>query len=461
MKSLCLSGNKFDELTSSTFSRLKELQILDLSLTSVGMLPEYVFQDLHALRTLNLSQSVGLTIESFPHSIFKGLSNLQRLDLKLLPSYKINPFTPALFDELINLEYLDLSYCNLYSFPTITNLTSLRYLDISGNYYLDFKQGRRLQLLHSVSTLGISFQACTFNLDLTPSSCMLDFYNENRLQDFVMTLPISLSTLKLMIRGCEPFLPQYWLMDESEPSELFTQIPDTSIKKSRLYFQNASDADEFQDSMRWKSHITYLHIQSKLLFCRTSMVSIADDAFAIFPHLRLLNISSFYDSAYTTILSMSKYSFRGLTDLRTLSLSKNYLTHVPWDSLKVLSRQLKHLDLSSNKIGNTGRWNNSFCSNITRLHLKTLDVSNNPVSILDLTLFGNDTLNKVYLMDISPKYCFNLSTNPALKTLFISARKRAILNVNNICVYSQKFNLFQLSTLHLPFQSLLELRVNV
>ena len=134
---------------------------------------------------------------------------------------------------------------------------------------------------------------------------------------------------------------------------------------------------------------------------------------------------------------MSKYSFRGLTHLRTLSLIDNYLTCLPWDSLEELSHHLKHLDLSKNKITNT-----CWVANMTQLHLETLDLSNNPVSVLDLSLFGNNTLSKVYLRDIYPKDSFNLFTNPALKILLVSSENRAILIVHNIYLFSPELQSF-------------------
>ena len=73
---------------------------------------------------------------------------------------------------------------------------------------------------------------------------------------------------------------------------------------------------------------------------------------------------------------------------------------------------------------------------MTQLHLETLDLSNNPISILDLSLISNDTLSKVYRQQINPKDCFNLSTNQALKTMLVSAKHHAMFHANNICMYS-------------------------
>ena len=493
LRALYLSGNGIKGLTSQTFSGLKRLEILEMSFSSTNMkrslveyqyesdyvnelsldsfynttfdstefapikdiswYPESVFQDLYELRVLDLSY-MQYRITTFPLDIFQSLGNLEHLNLSGLQS--VNPLPPTLFNSLFRLRHLNLSNCHSYtvwhSFPKMTNLTNLEYLDISNNY-LDSRLCKILEPLHSLSNLDISLTChqvdmnvpCSLTLQnltnlsyLTVSTtlCALDFKSETRWRDFVMALPISVSTLYLLIRKCDRFESWDSYGSGSEPSEAFTHTPETSTKLSRIYRKSVLDEADFKDSMKWKSRIKFLHIKSDVCHCYPydpPIISIKDDVFVIFPYLTKLRISGFCDAAMGPIkIYMSAYAFRWLTHLQTLSINDNNLTRVPWDSLEALSHQLKSLDISKNRIKNTS-WPRT---NMTRLRLETLDLSKNPVSVLDLTMFGNDTLSKVYLRNMYPKNYFNLSTNSVLKTLFVSARRRAIFYADKICMYS-------------------------
>ena len=104
-----------------------------------------------------------------------------------------------------------------------------------------------------------------------------------------MTLPTSKSTLYLLIKGCDPAVSQNWNGNKSEPLEVLTHIQDTPTKPStsRIYRHIVSDAAEFEESMRWNSHIKYLHIKSYVFL---SIAPIGNDAFVIFQNLNELSI---------------------------------------------------------------------------------------------------------------------------------------------------------------------------
>ena len=480
LKSLYLSGNEISGLNSLVFNGLKHLQLLEMyyvtnsndfkfsfqdlhELKKLGMnimrsgsdicLPIPILKGLHNLHELNLSgyksyrhlqltlfdglislkyldlsksgkiiRSLGFDDQApfFPPTLFKGLINLEYLDLssgikRILP--------PTLFNNLLSLKYLDLSNCDLHSLPEMKNLTSLKYLDISRNNLYSI-QCQVLEALYSLSTLIVSLKTCVIDMNV---QCNLQVLNVTTLSH----LTITTSFCKLD-RECDPAVT--WNSYNSFDSTYIQYVP------PRIYRKNISDVAGFQDFVRWNSHIKYLHIKNDIYYSSpwlsselTFMISIDNDVFAIFPYLINLTISGFYDfdEKYAWILIISTHAFRGLPHLRTLSFNDNNLSRVPWDSLEELSHQLKHLDLNRNKITNT-----SWRGNKTQLHLKTLDLSNNPISILDLSLFGNNTLNKVYLQQINPKDCFNLSTNPSLTSLFVSAATRKNLYINGLCLNS-------------------------
>ena len=468
LRSLYLSGNTIYNLTSITFSGIKQLQILDLlpiiclyeGSVTFFMVTDLLFQDLHELKILNmriLNKPRPGHYTSFPilrdlynlqhlnlsgfqslyplqPTLFTGLVSLEYLDLSRSKSITVDAdgfelpiFPPTLFNGLISLKHLDLSYCKLYTLPEMMNLTSLKYLDISGNC-LDSIQCSVLAPLYSLSILNMSPKPYAIDINV-PCNLTLPFPNLS-----FMTITTSL---------CKP--------SECDAVPLMTSLTWNSNvsfdpKPSLIYSKSLSDVAGLQDLVEWNSHIEYLHVKNDISSCRPwsstelDMISIDDDAFAIFPYLTMLTelkISGFYyftnGRQWKGLLNMSPYAFRGLTHLQTLFLNNNNLTHIPWDSLAELSHQLKYLNLNGNTIENT-----TLGATMTRLNLKTLNLSNNPVSILDLSLFGEDTLSKVYLQHINPKESINISTNPTLKILFVSARNRVILHANNLCKYSSE-----------------------
>uniref|UniRef100_A0A670K4F9 TIR domain-containing protein n=1 Tax=Podarcis muralis TaxID=64176 RepID=A0A670K4F9_PODMU len=143
MGTLLLSGNKILTLSRGVFTPLKKLEILDISHNHLFTYNKYdypsPFAGLRSLRKLDLSfQSPRLPICP-PDKVLQGLGNLQYLSLKGNPSLlflNISFDLPEqIFSGLTSLEQLSLSKNDLrnISKKTLRGLSSLKYLDVSGN----------------------------------------------------------------------------------------------------------------------------------------------------------------------------------------------------------------------------------------------------------------------------------------------------------------------------------------
>ena len=99
------------KINIDSFSNLKQLRRLDLSLNCIESLEKGYFSELISLESLDLS---GNQIEIIEDNMFLNLYNLRILDLSFNRIYYVNPES---FVGLRNLKELNLSVNNLTKFP--------------------------------------------------------------------------------------------------------------------------------------------------------------------------------------------------------------------------------------------------------------------------------------------------------------------------------------------------------
>ncbi|XP_059310727.1 receptor-like protein EIX2 [Lycium ferocissimum] len=164
LKHLDLGGNDFQGLATPNFlGSLENLQYLNLSLSSlVGIPPS--FGNLSNLRYLNL-WAYSYPIDTVERSWVKdlnwvsGLSSLKYIDLSYVNLSLVKHWLEA-FNKLPSLVTLRLQSCSLhyhpYSFPN-WNMTSLSYLSLSQNNFVNFVLPKWLSNATTVEVLYITF----------------------------------------------------------------------------------------------------------------------------------------------------------------------------------------------------------------------------------------------------------------------------------------------------------------
>ena len=148
---LTMGGNNINEIPSTFFKGLENLQQLILDRNTFTKLDPRVFQDLSDLNLLSLSQNMltklspgcfhGLTnlqllvlnsneLESLGTDVFRGLDNLQILYLSI---NNLTQLSVDVFKYTTNLTFIDLSKNNLHDVPGIKLLVSLSFINVEGN----------------------------------------------------------------------------------------------------------------------------------------------------------------------------------------------------------------------------------------------------------------------------------------------------------------------------------------
>ena len=129
LQTLNLSGNQLTSIDTNAFLGLTSLRTLDLRDNQLTNIPENVFKGLTSLRTLDLRDN---QLTNIPENVFKGLTSLEilRLDNNQLRSIDANAFS-----ELINVRKLYLNNNQLTSIDAnvFSELTKLWQLYLQNN----------------------------------------------------------------------------------------------------------------------------------------------------------------------------------------------------------------------------------------------------------------------------------------------------------------------------------------
>ena len=400
LRELELSSNNIDNISIATFAGLCELETLDLSqqdgITLLGSpfrstpylkrlnlaqcslykqpLVPTVFRGLHGLQELDISDNfIGL-----PDSIFQGMTHLTRLKA---PNNNIR-ILPKSTEDLTSLTHLNLAFNSLMEMETyFANLTRLEYLDIT---------------LNSISSIPCEVMDCLQSLKT------LDIR-----WNYIHYLPCPLgkvtSLTKIRIsRHLMNTLPEYW--NSTKWMELITRLP-TSLSDLELDVAGQGIFQSVNNTTR-NSSIQSLTVS----YCNVLGLAIEDDAFVMFPFLKQLRMSAVCYSGYSPkkyVLNISRYAFRGLLYLESLELRNNGITSL---SRAFALNSLKHLDLSYNNIKSASVY--------PSLALESLNISNNPIDVVDLESFWN--ISALYLNNITSSKFVMTTSNSNLRSIQIS-----------------------------------------
>ncbi|XP_067940460.1 malignant fibrous histiocytoma-amplified sequence 1 homolog [Watersipora subatra] len=368
LRKLTLQGRKLDSLPKS-FSKLTQLEELDLSNTSFpGGLPD-VFGDLSNLRKLTLQEC---KLDHLPES-FSKLTQLEELDL----SY--NNFSgklPDVFGSLSNLRKLTLQGRKLDSLPkSFSKLTQLEELDLSYNNF----SGELPDVFGDLGNLKmLNLQGC--GLVSLPKSFSkltqleeLD-YSEN---GFFGELPDVLGSFcnlrKLTLQGCEL---------NSLP-ESFSKL--TQLEELDLSYNDFSG--KLPDVFGSLSNLRKLTLQG----CELDSLP---KSFSKLTQLEELDLS------YNDFSGELPDVFGDLGNLKMLNLKGCGLVSLP-KSLRNCD-QLEESDCSDNKLTKI-----PFCV-FKMENLRTLNISGNR----NLTKIDEKILNLQHLTSLNCDRCFNLVSPP-------------------------------------------------
>uniref|UniRef100_A0A914HXV5 Chaoptin n=1 Tax=Globodera rostochiensis TaxID=31243 RepID=A0A914HXV5_GLORO len=127
---LDLSRNNFSAIPIRALTSVRgSLSVLKMSRNGVKVLNRKEFEGMKNLNVLELAEN---RIETLEEEMFSFLPKLKHLDLSGNP---VNTWSPHVFLGLSPFtEHLDLSRTGLFSLPKLHKLSSLRYLNLSGNF---------------------------------------------------------------------------------------------------------------------------------------------------------------------------------------------------------------------------------------------------------------------------------------------------------------------------------------
>ena len=449
---LWLGNNAISILPVGVFKSLGKLVILDLSGNSISTLPVGVFHSLNNLRTLDLS---GNSISVLPAGVFKSLGRLWYL---YLSGNNISTLQEGVFESLVGLKTLDLSGNNISTLPvdvfhSLGNWQTLETLDLSGNNISTLPEGVFDSLSEMRKTLDLSGN----DISTLPDSV---FKSLGRLQK----LDLSNNDISTLPRGVFKSLGH---LDNERPHGIFLSI-NANIGNLRILNLSGNDistlpADVFKSLQPLHTldlsgnnistlpvHVFHsldnlwtldlsgnaisalpMGVLHSLRSLRTldlsdnKLILLPDDAFRLVGSKKEKGIDSglkIINLRGNNISLLHAHVFDHLTELITLDLSHNSLSHtLPVDVFNSLQR-LKTLDLSNNRIEILPRTVLD-----SQRQLLTLDLSNNELCLLPSELFF--MLGKLISVNIC---CNNLTINASQTFESLTQLKILDMSKNNI-----------------------------
>ncbi|XP_015230536.1 PREDICTED: toll-like receptor 13 [Cyprinodon variegatus] len=402
--SVQLSNNLIQKINKEDLSEMSKLRILNLGHNQISSVEDGSFNDLVSLETLNMGDNKLVNLEA---NMFQGLSNLTVLDLSN--------------------NYIEFIHNSSFQF-----LTRLQTLDLENNfigqviYIQPILQLPQLQILNLNGYQNLTFE--TKDLTLNFSSSLKEFAISGcNLKMFSITTPVF------------PYLEKINLSAAGQYDVLKWNIPDKTILRhvnTLFLVEPVLSFKGVHKVLKSFQSLRYLRLQFLHEWIRDGLLS----AVCKIPTLRKLDIFSILhgstsklapcsqltelDLFFTEIDELSEGSVRSMRQLRSLNVSTNQLSKVPYDirslsSLQILkldnniisdlncddflnTTQLTELYLHSNRIGKLER-----CVLENLNELKLLNLSNNQLKAVGETfqfsLFNLEILdisdNKVFYID--------------------------------------------------------------
>ncbi|XP_065156657.1 toll-like receptor 7 [Atheta coriaria] len=404
------SNGKSLQLTTSSLSGLKELQILNLGDNNIRALPEGVFCPLINLQTLNLtrnriknSERLGFGDGNDRVAMCSSM-DLQTLDLSYNEMRSLSDTSG--FSRLRRLQQLNLQFNNIseVSADALSGLVSLRILNLANNKISELPQGlftnsRELREVHLQNNSLFALAKGLFHrleqllvLDLSGNQLTSGHIDAGTFTGLIRLIVLNLSHNALTRIDGRTFKDLFFLQILDLRNNSIGFIEDNAFLP--LYNLHTLNLAENRLNTIGPLLFNGLFVLSKLTLNNNLIVNVDAGAFHNCSALKELDLSS-------NVLEEVPEAVQELTFLKTLDLGENQISGFKNGTFKNLN-QLTGLRLIDNKVGNLTRgmfWDLP--------SLQVLNLAKNKVQNIELGTFERNMqieairLDENYLTDIN------------------------------------------------------------
>ncbi|XP_017260800.1 toll-like receptor 13, partial [Kryptolebias marmoratus] len=362
--SVDLGGNQIEKLNKDDFFHMLKLRTLVLNSNLISHVDDGSFINLVLLKTLDMKIN---SLTNLTSNIFQGLSNLILLDLSV---NKIKFIHSSAFQFLTSLETLQLDTNHLHEIADIQpilQLPKIKRLSVACNYFSSFE---------------------TKDLDSIFSSSLKELsVSGYGLKKFSITTPIFPYLQKLHLSTS---VPNKLTMEWDIPDKiLLRNITQVSLDGVKFCFEEIQKVLQSLNSLRYLQ-LNYIDkwIKKHLLstVCKIKELrrlnlfdaQLNNFTFKLAPCSQLLEL----DVSWCSILDLPKGSIQSMSKLRSLNVSHNQLTKVPYDVRSLTFLEI--LKMENNRISELT------CEDfINMTHLTVLLLNNNKIKNVDRCVFKN------------------------------------------------------------------------
>jgi Leucine-rich repeat (LRR) protein len=422
---LKLSENQIKYVNGESLKHLKNLSRLELQFNKIELVKNDTYNSVSSMECLMLYGNLIHTIED------DSFAEMKRLQLLFLFSNKLEKIHKRMFRRLFTLKGLWLFENNMIEIETesFIDLNSLEKLHLYSNkltvvnnltfiglhslqeLWLQVNNLKRIDTLLSKFVHLKSFAIDNNDLAQIDADCFLFNRNLDRIELSSNAIShISSLNIENLVN-----LNEMLLVSNLLTSNFY--INNTRMIKLNLEFNRMI---EFRKTM-------FLPNLEKLLVSNNRVQTLTNDVFIYLKSLQLLDFS------VNRLIKIENASFRGLINLKTLSLNNNYLDDSESDYFIDDLSLLEYLDLSYNYFKYLSK---SFFKRLKSL--KTLRLNNNQIKEVGSSLFVDNT--GLVMM--------NLSSN-CLKMISLNLTNLTLLDLNFNQIKSFEFYLPHLKRLYL------------
>ncbi|XP_023222761.1 protein artichoke-like isoform X1 [Centruroides sculpturatus] len=355
LKILDLSSNQLRSIDSRVFEGLISLEILNLELNDLSVVPTESLKDLISLKSLLLQENdlIELSRSSFP--------KLQSLTTLNLTGNQISSLQDGTFFNLTYLKVLLLRKNKLRRITedVFTGLRAIEVLDLSNNFFHTVP----LNSLEKIPTLK--------ELYLHSNKIKsLDGISLTALKDLEI---LNLSRNRIFI------FPSNFFTGVSKLKSLIIDLNNIYNPNNKT-FRGLENLNEL--SMQ---HNSFLNFPSLTTFTNLRKLNVNYNRIKALPKNILMSVNQLDELSlsYNLITEIPDGTFQNFINLRVLNLRGNNLPQLSSDKLRISSSTLEHLDLGNNDI-----------SRVTRLdfpRMVSLNLDNNKLSTLSPDSFDQMT----------------------------------------------------------------------